>query len=176
MNKTSASKRVSVKSQPEINQANNNQSSKDDHELLFAYFNEINIVSQLSTGIFERHLVDGLTVSQFSVLNWFIRVDNVATPGRLATAFQVTKGAMTNTLKKLVDKQLITVDPDASSGRRKIVKLTSKGRKSRDNAMKAIYPVIDEFSGAFDRKQIEKQIVAIQGIRRYLDEYRYRKP
>jgi DNA-binding MarR family transcriptional regulator len=55
-------------------------------------------------GNVQQNLPAGLTVSQFSVLNWFIRVDNVATPGRLSTAFQVTKGAMTNTLKKLHEK------------------------------------------------------------------------
>ena len=80
-----------------------------DIETLFSYFNELNIISQLSNGIFEQNLPAGLTVSQFSVLNWFIRVDNVATPGRLSTAFQVTKGAMTNTLKKLHEKKLISI-------------------------------------------------------------------
>jgi DNA-binding MarR family transcriptional regulator len=149
---------------------------QSDHELLFTYFNEINIISQLSTGIFERKLTKGLTASQFSVLNWFIRVDNVATPGRLATAFQVTRGAMTNTLKKLVVKQLITVEPDASSGRQKIVKLTPKGRQAQKAAMKAMYPVLDEFLAAFDKDELKKQIVAIEAIRRYLDEYRYQNP
>ena len=148
----------------------------DDHELLFTYFNELNIISQLSTGIFERNLVEGLTASQFSVLNWFIRVDDVATPGRLATAFQVTRGAMTNTLKKLVSKGFISVEPDETSGRRKIVKLTREGRKARDDAMKSIYPVLDEFSGAIDLDEIKQQIVAMERVRRYLDDYRYTKP
>ena len=148
----------------------------DDHELLFTYFNELNIISQLSTGIFERNLVEGLTASQFSVLNWFIRVDDVATPGRLATAFQVTRGAMTNTLKKLVSKGLISVEPDETSGRRKIVKITREGRKVRDDAMKSIYPVLDEFAGAIDLEEIKQQIVAMERVRRYLDDYRYSKP
>jgi DNA-binding MarR family transcriptional regulator len=148
----------------------------DDHELLFTYFNELNIVSQLSTGLFERNLVEGLTSSQFSVLNWFIRVDDVATPGRLATAFQVTRGAMTNTLKKLVGKGFISVEPDATSGRRKIVKLTLEGRKARDEAMKSVYPLLDEFSKAFDLDEIKQQIAAIERIRRYLDDYRYSNP
>ena len=148
----------------------------DDHELLFTYFNELNIISQLSTGIFERNLVEGLTASQFSVLNWFIRVDDIATPGRLATAFQVTRGAMTNTLKKLVVKGFITVEPDATSGRRKIVKMTREGRKARDEAMKSVYPLLDDFSEAFDLNEIKQQILVLERIRRYLDDYRYNKP
>ena len=63
-------------------------SSKGD--AVFTYFNEIGIISQLSTVLFEQSLPEGLTLSQFSVLNWFVRVDVEATPGRLARAFQVT--------------------------------------------------------------------------------------
>ena len=145
-----------------------------DFEMLFTYFNELNIISQLSSGIFEKKLPEGLSASQFSVLNWFVRVDTEATPGRLSSAFQVTKGAMTNTLKKLKEKQLITVEPDVSSGRRKIVKMTQKGRKVRDSALASINNLLDEFAGAFDVADIRKQTVAIQKVRQYLDEYRYR--
>lgn len=145
-----------------------------DLEMLFTYFNELNIISQLSSGLFEQKLPKGLTASQFSVLNWFVRVDNEATPGRLSTAFQVTRGAMTNTLKKLKGKQLITVEPDVSSGRRKIVKMTRKGRKVRDKALATINPMLEEFAGTFDIADIRKQIVALQKVRLYLDEYRYR--
>jgi DNA-binding MarR family transcriptional regulator len=145
-----------------------------DFEMLFTYFNELNIISQLSSGIFEKKLPKGLSASQFSVLNWFVRVDTQATPGRLSSAFQVTKGAMTNTLKKLKEKQLITVEPDVSSGRRKIVKMTQRGRKVRDSALVSINPMLDEFAVAFDIADIRKQTVAIAKVRLYLDEYRYR--
>ncbi len=145
-----------------------------DFEMLFTYFNELNIISQLSSGIFEQKLPKGLTASQFSVLNWFVRVDDEATPGRLSTAFQVTKGAMTNTLGKLRKKQLITVEPDATSGRRKIVRMTRKGRKVRDSALATIKPLLEDFAQAFDISEIKKQIVAIQKVRLYLDGYRYR--
>lgn len=145
-----------------------------DFEMLFTYFNELNIISQLSSGIFEQKLPKGLTASQFSVLNWFVRVDSEASPGRLSTAFQVTKGAMTNTLKKLKEKQLITIEPDATSGRRKIVKMTRKGRKVRDIALATINPLLKEFAGVFNVADIRKQIVAIQKVRLYLDAYRYR--
>ncbi|MFL2838842.1 MAG: MarR family winged helix-turn-helix transcriptional regulator [Pseudohongiellaceae bacterium] len=87
---------------------------------IFGFFTEVSIIAQLSISLFERHLPEGLTHSQFGVLNWFHRVDDeAATPGRLAAAFQVTPGAMTNTLKRLGAKALIKVEPDASSGRRK---------------------------------------------------------
>lgn len=144
-----------------------------DIETLFSYFNELNIISQLSNGIFEQNLPAGLTVSQFSVLNWFIRVDNVATPGRLSTAFQVTKGAMTNTLKKLHEKKLISITPDPNSGRSKIVRLTKKGQGVRDSAIAGISPLLEEFAQSFPNSDIKKQIKTIKKVRKYLDDYRY---
>lgn len=143
--------------------------------LMFLLFNEIGIISQLSTASFERSLPDGLSNSQFSVLNWFIRVDSEATPGRLATAFQVTPGAMTNTLKKLESKKLIKVEPDASSGRQKKVSITAKGRETRELAIAGAAPMLKEFANAFPRAKIEKQIKELQKIRQYLDERRYLK-
>ncbi|MFT7688176.1 MAG: DNA-binding MarR family transcriptional regulator [Candidatus Azotimanducaceae bacterium] len=146
----------------------------NDLETLFSYFNELNIISQLSNTLFEKNLPTGLSSSQFSVLNWFIRVDNVATPGRLSTAFQVTKGAMTNTLKKLHDKKLITITPHPDSGRSKIVKITTKGRKVRDSAISGISPLLQEFSQKFSISDVRRQVKSLEKVRQYLDEYRYK--
>jgi DNA-binding MarR family transcriptional regulator len=145
-----------------------------DYELLFTWFNELGIISQLSSTMFERNLPEGLTLSQFSVLNWFERVDDQATPGRLAKAFQVTKGAMTNTLKKLKEKQLVTVEQDVNSGRQKIVKITAPGRQMRDQAIQSTHPLMEELLASIDLAAIKQQLVAIQEVRVYLDEYRYR--
>ena len=152
---------------------NNNTDEQPIESTMFMLFNEIGIISQLSTALFERSLPEGLTNSQFGVLNWFIRVDSEATPGRLATAFQVTAGAMTNTLKKLEAKKLIKVEPDASSGRKKKVSITARGIEIREQALTAAAPMLREFASAFPQSKIEKQIKELQKIRQYLDERRY---
>ncbi|MBT8146519.1 MAG: MarR family transcriptional regulator [Gammaproteobacteria bacterium] len=141
--------------------------------LLFSFFNEIGIIAQLSGNEFERCLPDGLTNSQFGVLNWFSRVDNEATPGRLARAFQVTGGAITNTLKKLEAKGLVKVAPDTHSGRKKKVTITPKGRALRDRAIATTAPLLMEFSEQFPAARLEKQVKELQKIRQYLDERRY---
>lgn len=145
----------------------------DNQRLLFGYFNEIGIIAQLSSRMFEQRLPDGLTPSQFSVLNWFLRVDDEATPGRLAKAFQVTGGAMTNTLKKLEAKGLIRIEPDQTSGRKKKVTLTEAGREAREACLEAIAPLLDECSETFSIKAIESQMKPLADVRRYLDDYRY---
>ena len=140
---------------------------------LFAYFNEIGIIAQLSNALFERNLPDGLNNSQFGVLNWFSRVDSQATPGRLAIAFQVTAGAMTNTLKKLEAKDLIKIEPDEFSGRKKKVTITQKGKKVRNQAIAASAPLFQEFAENFPAESIELQVEALQKVREYLDQRRY---
>lgn len=150
------------------------KSGTTDDSMVFTFFNEIGIISQLSTALFERSLPEALSNSQFSVLNWFVRVDSEATPGRLATAFQVTGGAMTNTLKKLQAKGLIRIEPDAQSGRKKRVTITPKGRTLRDKAISSAAPLLREFAEVFPASKLERQVAALQKIRAYLDERRYR--
>ncbi len=148
-------------------------SSKPSESPLFLYFNEIGIISQLSTALFESKLPSGLSNSQFGVLNWFSRVDTEATPGRLATAFQVTPGAMTNTLKKLEAKGLIKIEPDEHSGRKKKVTITAKGKQMRKRAIESAAPLFREFAEKFPSSGIKKQIKELQKVRKYLDQRRY---
>ncbi|MEZ5491525.1 MAG: MarR family transcriptional regulator [Gammaproteobacteria bacterium] len=150
-----------------------NRSRKKDESLLFSYLNEIGIIAQLANNEFERNLPDGLTVSQFSVLNWFVRVDSEATPGRLADAFQVTAGAMTNTLKKLASKGFVRLEPDASSGRRKRVTLTRKGREMRERAIACTSPLLAEFGQAMNAMDFEQQLKQLRQVRTYFDTRRY---
>ncbi|MEX0965129.1 MAG: MarR family winged helix-turn-helix transcriptional regulator [Pseudohongiellaceae bacterium] len=141
---------------------------------LFVYFNEIGIIAQLSSALFEQSLPQGLNNSQFTVLNWFSRVDNEATPGRLAKAFQVTAGAMTNTLKKLDAKGLVKIEPDALSGRKKRVTITEKGKQVREQAIAAAAPLFQEFAEHFPEENIVRQLDDLQKVREYLDQRRYR--
>ena len=149
------------------------KSSQPSEATLFTYFNEISIIAQLSNAQFERILPDGLNNSQFSVLNWFCRVDSQASPGRLATAFQVTPGAMTNTLKKLKSKGLVKIEPDELSGRKKKVSITSRGEKLQKQALNAAAPLFQEIAKNCPLENIEIQVAQLQRVREYLDRRRY---
>ena len=136
-----------------------------DASALFVYFNEIGIIAQLSSAQFQRNLPDGLSHSQFSVLNRFSRVDSQASPGRLATAFQVTAGAMTNTLKKLESKGLVKIEPDELSGRKKKVTVTLKGEELHKQAIAASAPMFHEFAERFPAEDIAEQIAELRKMR-----------
>jgi DNA-binding MarR family transcriptional regulator len=138
----------------------------------YDFFNEIGIIAQLATNRVQREYPHNLTQSQFSVLNWFVRVAEEATPGRLARAFQVSKGAMTNTLGKLETKGFISVRPDPASGRRKIVCLTPAGRRAREQALAASFPHLKLFLETFGADRIEDALPLLREVRAYLDALR----
>jgi DNA-binding MarR family transcriptional regulator len=143
-----------------------------DLDMAYAYFNEINIIAQLSSNRIERELPHGLTLSQFAVLNWFVRVDREATPTRLARAFQVTKGAMTNTLGKLSAKGFIRQEPDPASGRQKRVRMTAKGKRAHTSAIARTHPALRETIAHFGIAPLVEQLALLRTMRIYLDEAR----
>jgi hypothetical protein len=71
---------------------------QDNTTAFFTFFNEVGIIAQLSRAVLEAHLPDGVSASQFSILNHLIRVSDGRTPLELAKAFQVPKTTMTSTL------------------------------------------------------------------------------
>jgi DNA-binding MarR family transcriptional regulator len=144
---------------------------------LFDLFNEIGIVNQLSSTRFDRVLPEGLTRSQFSVLNNFVRLGGTRTPLQLARAFQVTKGAMTNTLKRLQARGSITLSVDPADKRGKIVKITKSGRALRERAIKVASAELAEVAALFNGAQIDDRLIDdmlsnLRKIRELLDNAR----
>jgi DNA-binding PadR family transcriptional regulator len=68
---------------------------------------EIGIINQLSMTLLERTIPAGMSAAQFGVLSHFVRRGREESPAQLASAFQVTKGAMTNTLQRLEAQGLL---------------------------------------------------------------------
>ena len=154
---------------PHDSAAGHQPPTPDEFEDAYRFFNEIGIIDQLSSNQMQRNLPHDLTLSQFSVLNWFVRVDDSATPGRLTRAFQVTKGAMTNTLGKLGGKGFVTIEPDPTSGRQKIVRLTRAGRRARDEAIIASRSNLLAFLAEFPIDQVRAALPFLESVRAYLD-------
>lgn len=140
--------------------------------LYFQLFNEIGIIAQLSASRFERVLPHGLTAAQFNLLNHCVRLGDGWGPARLAAAFQVTRGTMTNTLQKLEAKGFIRVDPDADDARAKCVFLTPSGRAARDEALKALGPDLARLPADFPPARVQEILPALESLRIWLDTHR----
>ncbi|MEQ9144215.1 MAG: MarR family transcriptional regulator [Parvibaculaceae bacterium] len=141
----------------------------DAASLVFTFFNEIGIIAQLSGTALRRALPDGMTQAQFGVLNHFARLGGERTPAELATAFQVTKGAMTNTLQRLEANGLITVQTDPADKRRKIVKATAKGLKTRETTLASVAPLLTRVAQDLPLADLEAALPTLRQVRAYLD-------
>ena len=140
----------------------------------FRIFNEIGIISQLSSAVMERILPHGLSMAQFGVLNHFVRLGGERTPARLAAAFQVTRGAMTNTLARLEAQGFVTMRPDPEDGRGKIVAITGAGQQAREDALALLMGEIGKLDDKVDWQALAEILPQLEALRKVLDEERFR--
>ncbi len=146
--------------------------SADQGAQYFRFFNEVGIINQLSSTKAERVMPHGLTMSQFGVLNHFMRGLPPKSPQDLAAAFQVTKGAMTNTLKQLDSKGFVNIIPSETDGRSKIVSISERGRAAHVDAQAALAEVFQDFVAHFSFEDVNSLIPGLEKIRIWLDENR----
>lgn len=135
-------------------------------------FAEIAMIDQLVTNRLERVLPVGLSHAQFGVLSHLVRDGSTTTPAELARNFQVTKGAMTNTLQRLEAQGLVTVEPDPSDGRKKLVSLTPAGQTTHMTALSALKPMTENLRSAFTEAEFVAALPFLKALRIWLDEMR----
>ncbi len=144
----------------------------DKDKALFGVFNEIGIINQLSSAVFQSRLPDGLHISHFSVLNHLIRLGDGKTPLSIANAFQVPKTTMTHTLSVLEKRGLIRMAPHETDGRSKVVFLTDAGRETRNTAIAAMAGPLHQLSEGLGEKEILDLLPKLANLRKFLDENR----
>lgn len=149
--------------------------SATDDPLAFQVFNEIGIIEQLARNRVERILPAGLTLSQFSVLNHFVRLGDERSPAWLANAFQVTRPTMTNTLQRLEAAGLVSIRADPADGRAKIVSISAAGRAMRQECMAAQAPLLAELNGLLPYDDLVELLPRLRKVRQLLDKARDRR-
>jgi len=138
----------------------------------FRLLTEVGIIEQLARNRLERCLPDGLKTSQFVVLNHLTRLGGEWSPARLANAFQLTKGAMTNTLQRLEKRGLVQVAADPRDGRGKLVSITGAGREMRARCVESIGPLFDHLSSELSTRDLASALPTLERVRKYLDRHR----
>lgn len=141
----------------------------DGDPLLFKVLNEIGICAQLSRSAYDRAVGDLLSNAGFSVLNHLLRIPGEKNPAQLARAFQVTKGAMTNTLQRLEADGYVRIAPDAEDGRVKRVTVTKAGVKARDAALAALAPDMAALEAALPRSLLAELLPRLASLRAAMD-------
>ena len=136
--------------------------------LAVTLFSEILTADQLLRNRLSRVLPKGMEISHFSVLNHLAYAGNERTPAQLASAFHVTRGAMTNTLAKLEWAGYIHIRPDWDDARRKMVAISPAGRQARDHAVALIAPLINEVVGELGADKVKIVLPVLRQLRERL--------
>lgn len=132
-------------------------------------FAEVFMVDQLARNMVGRVLPRGMEISHFSVLNHLAHVAEERTPAQLAATFHVTRGAMTNTLSKLVWAGHVHIRPDWDDARRKFVSISPAGRQARDAALAAFMPVIADVVRSIGVDKARAALPVLRALRHRLD-------
>ncbi len=136
---------------------------------IFRLLTEVGIIDQLARNLLERNLPNELKVSQFAVLNHLVRLGGEWSPLRLANAFQVTKGAMTNTIQRLEKRSLVKVVGDPEDGRGKLISITDKGVAMRARCVQSVGPLIADLSAEITDKELSRALPVLEKVRKQLD-------
>ncbi|MDG1418380.1 MAG: MarR family transcriptional regulator [Maricaulis sp.] len=146
--------------------------SPADPTMIYTVMTEIGIIAQLSNTSLERALPAGLRLSHFIVLHHLSRLGGAWTPARLASAIQVTKGAMTNTVQRLEAKGFVSVEADPNDARSKLVTLTDAGQSMRDRALMEAAPVFAHLMDDFEVSEFEAAQPFLARLRASMDKAR----
>lgn len=133
-------------------------------------FSEILMVDQLARTTIARVLPKGMELSHFSVLNHLANTGAERTPAQLARAFHLTRGAMTNTLRKLEWAGWVHIRPDWDDARRKLVAISPAGVAARNAAVAAIAPLLSDAVARIGADRVRVALPVLRELRLILSE------
>ncbi|MCF6272627.1 MAG: MarR family transcriptional regulator [Rhodobacteraceae bacterium] len=133
--------------------------------LAITLFSEIAVIDQMARTRLSRALPEGMELSHFVVLNHFSHMGGEKTPAQLARMLHVTKGAMTNTVRRLLDAGFIHIRPDWDDARKKWISLSPAGQAARDRAVLSIEPVFADIMAALGANKIRALLPVFRELR-----------
>ena len=144
--------------------------SNPSDNLAVTLFSEIIMVDQLARASVAKAMPKGMELSHFSVLNHLARAGSERSPAQLAKTFHLTRGAMTNTLRKLEWAGWVHIRPDWDDARRKMVAISPAGQAARDAALAAIAPIIAEVVQNVGEERVRTALPILREMRVKLSE------
>ena len=133
--------------------------------LSVSLFSEILALDQLLRSKISKGLPKGMELSHFSILNHLAHVGVERTPADLAKSFNVTRGAISNTLAKLEWAGYVHIRPDWEDARRKQVVISPSGRAARDHAFAQIGPILVHAAGSSGVEDLRNILPILRNLR-----------
>lgn len=142
--------------------------STEKNTLAISLFSEVLAADQMVRNRLSRVLPKGMEISHFSVLNHLAWHEGERSPAQLAETFNVTRGAMTNTLSRLEWAGYIHIRPDWDDARRKMVAISPAGRRAREQALSAIAPLVSDIIDQLGEESVRATLPILRQLRMQL--------
>lgn len=142
--------------------------SDDKNSLAIQLFSEVLAADQTLRSRLSKVLPKGMEISHFSVLNHLAWRESERSPAQLAETFNVTRGAMTNTLAKLEWAGYVHIRPDWDDARRKMVAISPAGRSARDAAISALTPMINQVVDQLGEERVRATLPTLREMRKHM--------
>lgn len=136
-----------------------------DTALAIALLSEVVAADQAIKSALARYLPKGMESSHFATLN-HLSNGGEKSPAQLARNFQLTKGAMTNTLQKLEALGYIHIRPDWDDARKKLVSISPAGQAARERALLAVAPVFEQVIAEVGTENIRQILPGLRDFRK----------
>ena len=133
-------------------------------------FDEIALIEVGVRNVITGCLPVGVNYPQFEVMNLLARRGEGQTPAQIATALQMTPGAITNTLQRMEATGLAHVGPDPHDRRKKRVTLTAPGRQAYQRAMATMKPRMESLREGFTQKEFREVLPFLRALRLWMHE------
>jgi DNA-binding MarR family transcriptional regulator len=143
--------------------------SPNSDPIAIALFSEMLASEQLMRGRLSRALPKGMELSHFVLLNYLSNQTRERSPAELAKIFNLTKGALTNTLGKLEQYGYIHIRPDWDDARKKLVTISNAGDRARDEAVLAITPIFEEVMSSLSKDRLREGLRFLREFRAALE-------
>jgi DNA-binding MarR family transcriptional regulator len=138
-------------------------------QVFMSFFKEIFILEHLARNRMEQALPGDMKVSHFTALSYLANKNTPSNPAELASAFQVSRPTMTNTLQKLEAKNYIRISADTEDGRGKLVAITKEGRKVFNLAIEALAHMFGDVAQNLGEDPFTQTLAPLRSIREYMD-------
>lgn len=136
--------------------------------MAISLFSEVLAADQMVRNRLSRVLPKGMEISHFSVLNHLAWHEGERSPAQLAETFNVTRGAMTNTLSRLEWAGYIHIRPDWDDARRKMIAISPAGLRARDQALSAIAPMVGDVIDQLGEDGVRATLPILRQLREQL--------
>lgn len=139
--------------------------------LAIQLFSELLLLDQFLRNRITKILPEGVELSQFLVLLHLAASGTEIGPARLASSFNVTRGAMSNTLGRLERNGQIQVRGDTVDARRKFVTISEQGQQTLDYVVGEIHPRFKDILAKYQRSEISNCLALLSDLRHSLESH-----